>query len=889
MSQYELRRHGVGALRLMGVSLAPVLALAVASTPLPAFSQEPVAAAAQAAAATRSFQIPAGALADALDAFGEQSGLQILYRPELAENIGAAALQGEYGIEDALRILLAGTGLSYHFLGNDTVALRAAVKPEASSAPVSPVAEAQAETAQLAPRGIEEIVVTARRREERQQDVPVAITALSGSFLEENSIAKLSDLNAYVPALQVDNFNSPTSTNLGVRGVRSTDIAPGQDSAVGVYFGEVNYGYTVGISQLMFDLQTVEVLKGPQGTLFGRNSTGGAMLLTPAKPVDDFDYSLTAGTTFFDGGSGYSGSGMINIPVASSLSLRAGFSFIDRDGYVENRIDRNDPQSFQANPSPNFGVANGERLNADRSMAWRIGALWTPSGSVESYFMYQGVHVDTSGIGYAVNALNPASPLVAVYNGQNGTPSAADNFNRIRDRQSRDFWTAESNIGSFVKLDMHALSNATTWNISDQLTLKNVIGYRYYDRHDNIDFDGMPLSVLEVQHPDTGREFSEEIQLQGRSESGMIDWVAGLYYSEQDIDRRSSQVIFGGDEQFTWVDSNNRSMAAFGQVTAKVPAVEGLSVTGGLRYTRDRREMLNRRFFESQCALFSAGQRLPQDECGFFGETQYGEFTYSANVDYKIDRDTLVYLAHRRGYRAGGFDYAAANQEIYGPFSPEFVTDFELGLKKDWRLGDSFLRTNVAFYHQKYDDIQRFILREDQPAASVTNAASASISGGELELTLIPFDGLDLSAFYALVVAGYDDFGEFSDNEFAQVPRHQYSLSARYRLPLSAEIGDIRARADWSYRSHVYYVDTAQGDGFGPHESQGQDGYGLLNLGLSWGSVMRSSFDASLFVRNATNRETRPFGVQLYNSLGYNISTIGDPRVVGFELTYRFK
>ena len=129
-------------------------------------------------------------------------------------------------------------------------------------------------------------MVTARRREERQQDVPIAITTLSADFLERNAVTNLTDLNGKVPALSIDSFNSPSYTNIGIRANRSANVAPGQDTAVGYYFNEVNFGFPVGINQQMFDLQSVEVVKGPQGTLFGRNTTGGAILITPARPTE---------------------------------------------------------------------------------------------------------------------------------------------------------------------------------------------------------------------------------------------------------------------------------------------------------------------------------------------------------------------------------------------------------------------------------------------------------------------------------------------------------------------------------------------------------------------------------------------------------------------------
>ncbi len=838
---------------------------------------------AQAAENLKRFEIPAGSLADALRAAGQQGDAQILYTPELVEGRRVPALSGDYTSQQVLEALIRDAGLRVEVVDEGSYVIKPAATPAPQSAAPTPAAASSASR-------IEEVVVTARRREESQQDVPVAVTTLSGSFLENNAITQLSDLTSYVPALLVDNFNSPTTTNIGVRGVRSTDIAPGQDSAVGVYFAEVNYGYTVGISPLMFDLQSVETLKGPQGTLFGRNSTGGAMLLTPRKPGQEKEGNWKAGTTFFDGGVGYSASGAMNLPISDTFSVRAALNFLTRDGFVENVADREDTAFYQATPF--VGLTNFDRLNDDRQLGWRVSTLWQPSDRFENYLMVQGAHVDGGGIGYALTALNPQGFTAMVFNGAT-LPSAQEAFDRIYARQQSDPWTAESNVDTFAKVDTIALSNASTWNFSDSARLKGIFGYRHYDRDDSINFDGLPLQVLEVRHPDTGRELSAEIQLQGESADGQFDWVSGIYFADQRIERRSSQVVLQGQPLNTHTDSDNKSYAAFAQATYRIAALEGLSVTGGVRVTRDERDLENRRFTDAgACALTSGGAALSGESCRINGEDAYTEPTYSVGLDYKLDSGTLVYLAHRRGYRAGGFDYGATEQDLIGPFQPEFVTDFELGVKKDWYFGDALLRTNLALYTQDYDDIQRFIVRLDQPGAAVTNAASAKIQGGELEMTFVPTSALSFSGFISLVDASFDQFitaqGDFSDNDFGQVPKTQYSLSMDYLLPLNPDLGDVRLHADWSHRSRVFYTDTTQGDGFGPLASQGQDAYGLLNLGVRWDSIRRSAFDLSLYVRNATNEDTRPFGVVLYQSLGYNVATIGDPRVVGVELSYRF-
>lgn len=844
------------------------------------------AAHAQDAAPLRHFDQPAGDLAAALDRFAEQGSAQVLYTPELVRGRQAPALSGDMSLAQALQTLLGDSGLRVEFVNDSTIVLHppAAPAPARSDAGSDAVPDAAADAVTIG-----EVIVTARRRLERQQDVPLAITTLSGDFLQQNNISKLDDVSKYVPALHIDTYNTPTTTNIGVRGVRSANIAPGQDSAVGFYVGDVNYAYTIGIGQLLFDMQSLEVLKGPQGTLFGRNSTGGAVLATPAKPTRESGVMASVGSSFYNGDNGMSSTLVVNAPISDRLQLRAAVQTFDAQGTVENRAT---PQTATLGGA--LGTTNFRPLGDQRSQAWRLSALYEPIDSVESYFMYQGSHLRTNGNGFSINALNPDGYAALVFG-----DAATQAFERRQQRQKHDFWTTETDVDTGNGVETHAFSNATTWKIGDALTLKNIAGYRKFDLDDTTDFDGMPLPVLTARLFDRGHEVSEELQLQGTAWQDAFNWVAGLYYSDQHINHGSDTLILAGALSTDHSIHDNQSYAVFAQGTYRIAAIDGLSLTAGVRGTRDERKMVVSQYDDNrtQCALAdeNGDESYPLDACAIGGKKSYTEPTYNVSLDYKADADTLFYLAHRRGYRTGGFSYTGSSKDTIGPFAPEFVTDVEAGIKKDWHLGTTLLRTNLAAYYSDYKDIQRYTSRPESPSRFlVVNAASADIKGGELELTFIPVRALELRAFYALTVAEYKKFltgsGDFSDNSFAQTPKQQYSLSASYRLPLDPRLGVLTARSDYSWQSHVFYTDTEQGDEtiYGPYASQGQGAYGLLDFALNWEAIGRTPLGVALFVHNATNEKTKPFGVQLYNALGTNSSTIGAPRVIGAELSYRF-
>jgi iron complex outermembrane recepter protein len=732
---------------------------------------------------------------------------------------------------------------------------------------------------------LQEIIVTARRKEERQQNVPLAITTLSGEFLKENAIVGLHDLNGKVPGLNIENFNSPAYTNVGIRGQRNNNIAPGQDAAVGYYISEVSYAYPVGINEQLFDLQALEVVKGPQGTLFGRNTTGGAILISPAKPVKDFEGSVAVGVTSFHHGTGYYTTGIANLPVNDALQFRAAVNVIDHDGYVKNLITAPQLAAFPIQPFVGTSSAN---LNNESSKSWRLSALLTPTAQIESYFLAQGSHHQDHGVAYSLTAVDPKGFMDFALGGQGSAT-----YLRRQSEQSNDFWTTESGLNAYNRLDNTAFSNTSKWTISDSLLAKNVIGYRHFKLDQAVPLDGVPFQILDSYLGDRGHELSEELQLQGSAGQGLFDWVAGYYYSNQHLDHPRETVAlpqFGGPVSHATEITDNSSYAEYGQATVKIAPIAGLSLTGGIRNTRDVRKMTSQSWndpAETSCAISGVVG------CELAGNITYSVVTYNVSLNYQLDADTLIYLTRRKGYRAGGWNYVGSDPISFGPFKPEYVNDWEAGLKRDWHFGESALRSNLAVYRSSLSNAQKLLSPVSNPNDfEVINAASATIKGGELELTFVPVKGLEFGGYLSLIDAKFQRFvfggNDFTNNSFAQTPKTQYSLRAKYDLPLVATAGIVALQADYTHQSHIFYTDTAEGPAWGPARSQGQDAYGILNLRVDWNSILQSKFDAAFYVKNATQTQYNSFGVMLYTSLGYNIATIGAPRIFGLEGTFHF-
>jgi iron complex outermembrane receptor protein len=313
-------------------------------------------------------------------------------------------------------------------------------------------------------------------------------------------------------------------------------------------------------------------------------------------------------------------------------------------------------------------------------------------------------------------------------------------------------------------------------------------------------------------------------------------------------------------------------------------------LTAGVRSTRDVRKMTSTSWndpAETSCAISGVVN------CELAGDITYKVVTYNVSVEYKLDTDTLLYVARRKGYRAGGWNYVGSDPVSFGPFKPEYVNDWELGLKRDWQLGESLLRSNLAIYRSRLTDAQKLLSPVSNPNEfEVINAADATIRGGELELTFIPSRGLQFSGFLSIIDARFNRFAfggnDFSGNLFGETPKTQYSLRGSYALPLPGTIGTISWQADYFHQSHVFYTDTAEGPTQGPASTQGQGGYGIVNARLDWKAVLQSNFDMAIYVKNAGATKYNPFGVMLYPSLGYNVATVGAPRIFGLEATYHF-
>ncbi|HLG89075.1 MAG TPA: OmpA family protein [Alphaproteobacteria bacterium] len=723
---------------------------------------------------------------------------------------------------------------------------------------------------------LEEVVVTARRRDEKLQSVPIAITAMSGAQIQEKSITSAQDLQHYVPSLNVSISTQRDTASYTIRGQGYTlGAGPGVVS----YFAEVPVPplyYSSGLQPaaggpgLFYDLENLQVLKGPQGTLFGRNTTGGAVLIEPKRPTKTFEgyYQQTAGS-YHDLGE----QGAVNVPVIDDvLNVRFAFDRQSRDGFTKD-------------------VTNGRDLDNRDYWAGRLGITFRPTDWFDNYLLVSSLYSDTNGTGTSLIAINPATlPVPAL---RPGLIAAYAEQQALGPRATTD------DAYTLLKYWVYGATDIARLDISDDLYIKNIASYYEIRDTQGQDQDGSSLAILNQQPPvgQWGEEYSfatEELQLQGKSLSDALNWVIGGYLEfDHPIGSGYQTSIQLGAPSRQIGYENQRSQAVYAQETYDLgniaDVLDGLKLTGGYRYTWDFRSDYS--FFYNPNTLACTqkpGQSVPN--CAFAGDANFSAGTFTAGLDYQITPSTLLYVTVRSGYKAGGFNLTQAGTGNF-KFQPEHIKDVEIGVKSDWTVFDMPVRTDADLFHDDYSGIQRtvaFINPVSHLIGSATlNAASATIEGFEFEGTIKPIDRVEITANYSYDHATYNQFvsagADLSNLPFPFVSKNKYSVTAKYALPVPDSIGAINASATYSWQGAFWSAAalTRIPDGY-------IGNYGLLNLRLDWNDIAGYPLDASFFMTNATDQTYRIGTFSIITSLGYNQAFYGEPRMWGFQLRYRF-
>lgn len=723
---------------------------------------------------------------------------------------------------------------------------------------------------------LDEVVVTARRRDESLEKVPIAVSAISAEQLNERQVRSDSDLQTTVPGLTIRQTQGNNSLTYAIRG-QSADTFSGSPSAVVAYFNEVPM--TISGASTFYDLESVQVLKGPQGTLFGRNTTGGAVLYTAAKPTNSLEglVRLRAGNYDLR-----EAEGMVNVPIVDDkVLLRGAFNTIRKDGYIDD-------------------ILTGDTLGDIGRDSGRLSLTVRPNENVENTTLYSYSRTDGTNTG--------ATYVYSIY-------TAADEAKYGRDlNTSSDFLASyvdeQKRLGYYKTQHPYAADhvgedeifvNTTTFELNEKARLKNIFGYTEADTDSEQPALGAPYPTFVTRNTATGKagneldvqSFSDELQISGEAFSDNLTYIAGVYLQSMRVDTLWPQTYFDGAVTATnnfRIDTD--TTAIYAQGTYSFTSV--LRATTGLRYTSEKVTIEQL----SQSDYYNVpGFEQKQDET-------FHKPSWEVGLEYDLADNTLTYIKTRGSFRSGGFNGSALPFDVDATgggnkFDAETVKDVEAGLKFQDRVLGRPARANIAIYKEWVKDVQR-IEFPDPPAFSpeldpasiavTANIPKMEVQGVEIEASFMPSEWLELGVAGAYTDADFTDgettlFGvEYSYGPVANTPETTWALWGQVDFTTDPAIGEIALRAEVYGQDSMYFSNTA--DSLTPDTKL--PSYELVNARLSWNSVFGSQFSGALFGKNLTDEEYFVGGMPLGASLGHNAAAVGEPRTYGVEMTYQF-
>jgi iron complex outermembrane receptor protein len=686
--------------------------------------------------------------------------------------------------------------------------------------------------------GLEEVVVTARKREEGLQETPVAVSVFGSEELKSRQILSTDRLGDVAPNLTFVSASpgsgSSSTAQIFIRGIGQVDFTGVTDPGVGLYVDGVYYARSVGGTMPLLDIERVEILRGPQGTLFGRNTMGGAIVLHTKRPEKEFGGSIEVETGTDDK---LFVTGILNVPVTETLQTRAVVSRRYRDGYVTR-------------------IHDGIDLGDDDKWGVRLSALWTPADNFEAHFTADysrerengapGVSMGINDLQLIAGLVNitdpdcPHPPGPPVGRSTNGDPRCANDTAFIGKYRSGGTAPTRSD------LDVWGGAATLTWEVNDWLTVKSITSYRYVYLEALRDGDDTHWDIWSTFEKFENDQFSQELQFTGQAFENRLKWLVGFYYFEEETENRgpvfppTGPLLSGGKP-------DNDSKAVFAQATWDV--TDKLALTAGIRWTEDTKRFTPVQYFWAPAdpavaaflglppgtvitaaGVFPVGvPLLPEVE----SEVTFSDWTPMINIAYRWTPELMTYFNWAEGFKSGGFDQRFAVPEPEPTrYRPETATSFEAGLKTD--LFDNRLRLNVAVFHTDYQDIH-LTVRETLNAKTF-NGGEADLTGFEIESTLVPTPNLLFTGSVGYVDAEFTEldplvlaFGVLPDHKLVNTPEWTASIGAAYTIALP-EWGTLTPRLSWSYRSETFKDAINSPQMF-------QDGYHLLNLSLTFESL----------------------------------------------------
>ena len=767
---------------------------------------------------------------------------------------------------------------------------------------LAPVAAQAADDQTPGATTLPEVIVQARRVNEDQQKTPVAVTAISKDVLRLDTTTEVTEIQKDVPSFEIqpNTFGGDAAPTFTIRGLSTSLLSdPSVVSYVdGVVQDPRNFAY------MFYDLDSVQVLKGPQGTLFGKNSTGGALLIDPVHPGTEFGGWLDAR---FGNYNDREFTGAINLPVNDTLQFRISGEWEQRDGVLDSvnsdiKYDNRNHDSFRAEMEwkpvswfDNYLSATTYRVRQinNTPIVTNVGACPVPpspagfpAGDGQCYFEFP----TTLGLGTVdIGAEAAQQALLGKDKTVNATPTPFD-------------------------VDYDGVTDIAQFHLDDGITVRN-IAHGDWSAYDIVtDFDGTNAPIVGQTDIQNNHFWSDEFQVLGKNWNNKLNWIVGAYYSNFESHESQSlqQLDFPGNplgEVLVNDDEPSTSSAVFGQGTLDFSDwVKGLSLTAGYRYTWDRKSFTDQRLapnaappppfgFGTDCALNIFGIAADPTTCTRSLSAHWSDDNYNVSLNWQATDHLLLYVATRKGYKAGGFNFASSNP-LFVSYAPEELKDWELGLKGDWRLGPVPVRTNIAAYRGDYTNIQadfedfsgpipQLLILNSDPITGKAN--KAVMEGVELEMTVIPAPGFTLSGYYGYAQGKYTQF----TNESSGFP---ISLNGQWISGITPTTEGLTAT--WSpdlagnWGKPVFglflYHQSKQSTNILSGATLGEEAFTNLDLRLDWRRIGGSPIDLAVYGKNVTNDRHLTSGEDLTGLADIQSAEYAEPRMYGVELRYHF-
>jgi len=714
---------------------------------------------------------------------------------------------------------------------------------------------------------LEEIVVSAQRREQNIQTTPVSVIAFSGPQLEKANVVDLVDLNTKLPNLNVAGAGGAGTNNasFAVRGLGSgSRNSPNTENSVGLYIDDVYYGKTDGAILDVIDVERIEVLRGPQGTLFGRNSTAGAIRYITKKPTLDEtfgDLAVTLGSYDRLDLKGY-----LNTAISDNVALGLSIASLNRNGYVDN-------------------VITGADLGDQNTEAIRGNLYIQASDNLDVWLAVDWSRADENGPPTVATDVN-LTPNGGIWGAPFAATELAENlaefgFNQANVPTGNRFESYAAGE-HFSKRESVGASLTIAYQLSDDVTLKSVTSYRDLNNRFGYDMDAVPAELVERIAERDIRVFTEELQVSGSTDT--LNWIAGVFYLNEKVtafqenfrmvNAATGNVGISGSQL---VDPHKtESYAVFAQATYQLSDQWG--ITAGLRYTNDEKDQ----------SVFTTGPGQTIDDVVLVSAASdsWDAVTGRFSIEYTASDDLFVFGSYSRGFRAGGLNDEGPTTP-FSSYNPEFIDAFELGLRSDWM--DQRIRLNLTAFYTDAKDLQFTVLLDQNDNATViANAGSAEIYGLEAEVSAVLSENVLIGFNGGYLKTKYKEVPELSDelvpiqvgDSLTNAPEFSFNVYADINIPVQS--GELALNVNYGYKDDYTTF---------PGLASEVSAFGLLGANLTY-EPNKYNWSISVFGTNLTNADyeniVMDIGGTIGAALGFRMIEPGRPREWGVRFKYDF-